>query len=412
MAYLEDQESLMPKAKRILFFAEAVTLAHVTRPLVLAQSLDPSRYEVHFACAEEFDFVFPKDPTFTRWTINSISSKDFIKSLASGARLYNKATLSNYINEDIALINKIKPDVIVGDFRLSLSVSASLCKIPYVALTNAHWSPYSQENYPLPDHPLSKLLGYTLVNYLFQLVRPAIFKYHALPLNQLRLKFRLKPLGDLRQVYTHGDYTLYFDVPELIPTNHLPENHRYIGPLIWSPETPLPAWFVDLNKIKPNIYVTLGSSGAAEKLPDVVSILSELDVNIIIATAGRSYIPTSKNIYVENYLPGSKVIEMCDLVICNGGSATAYQALSQGVPVLGIASNMDQHLTMSYIEKSGAGILLRPEQTSDSITIKNLVSNLISSNEYRKKAGIMSSFLKKLDCRKEFSLFLDTILKI
>ena len=34
---------------RILFIAEAVSLAHIARPFVLAQSLDPSRYEVHFA---------------------------------------------------------------------------------------------------------------------------------------------------------------------------------------------------------------------------------------------------------------------------------------------------------------------------------------------------------------------------
>jgi UDP:flavonoid glycosyltransferase YjiC (YdhE family) len=37
--------------KKILFVAEAVTLAHVGRPLALAQMLDRQRYDVHFACA-------------------------------------------------------------------------------------------------------------------------------------------------------------------------------------------------------------------------------------------------------------------------------------------------------------------------------------------------------------------------
>jgi UDP:flavonoid glycosyltransferase YjiC (YdhE family) len=47
------------------------------------------------------------------------------------------------------------------------------------------------------------------------------------------------------------------------------------------------------------------------------------------------------------------------LVICNGGSTTGYQALYEGVPILGIASNLDQYLAMSYITNAGAGKLMR-----------------------------------------------------
>ena len=34
--------------KRILFLAEGATMAHFVRPLALADSLDTSRYDVHF----------------------------------------------------------------------------------------------------------------------------------------------------------------------------------------------------------------------------------------------------------------------------------------------------------------------------------------------------------------------------
>jgi UDP:flavonoid glycosyltransferase YjiC (YdhE family) len=43
---------------KILFFAEAVTLAHVGRPIALAQSLDPARFDVHVACADGYEFCF------------------------------------------------------------------------------------------------------------------------------------------------------------------------------------------------------------------------------------------------------------------------------------------------------------------------------------------------------------------
>ena len=43
---------------RILFVAEAVTLAQVVRLATLARGLDPARYEVHFASARFDELVF------------------------------------------------------------------------------------------------------------------------------------------------------------------------------------------------------------------------------------------------------------------------------------------------------------------------------------------------------------------
>jgi len=51
---------------RILFMAEAVTLAHVARPAVLAQGLNPSDYEVHFAWDPRFANLFGEFPFETR----------------------------------------------------------------------------------------------------------------------------------------------------------------------------------------------------------------------------------------------------------------------------------------------------------------------------------------------------------
>jgi len=45
---------------RILFVAEAVTLAHVARPAVLAQALDRDVYEVFFATASRYNELFPE----------------------------------------------------------------------------------------------------------------------------------------------------------------------------------------------------------------------------------------------------------------------------------------------------------------------------------------------------------------
>ena len=57
---------------------------------------------------------------------------------------------------DLALIKSYRPDLIVGDFRLSLSISARVAGIPYAAISSAHWSPYYRHAaYPMPVLPLN-----------------------------------------------------------------------------------------------------------------------------------------------------------------------------------------------------------------------------------------------------------------
>ena len=353
----------MSERRRILFVAEAVTLAHVVRPLVLAKALDPAHYEVHFACAEGYE-AFLEDDRFTRWSIHSIPPRRFQEALRKGTPLYDLNTLQDYLQEDLRVLDTVQPDMVVGDFRLSLAVSAPLRKIPYTALTNAHWSPYSTKSRaPFPEHPMGKVLGVTLASALFKAVEPLVFAIHARPLNRLRKRNGLPPLGGLREIYTTGDYTLYLDVPGLIPTHDLPPSHRYLGPLLWSPPLPLPAWWQELPNDRPCVYVTLGSSGAVELLPTVLDAMEELPVSVLVATAGRSDIgPLDGRRWVADYLPGSEAARRADLVISNGGSATTYQALAEGVPVLGIPFNMDQFYTQNAVVEAGAGVLLRSGQ--------------------------------------------------
>lgn len=349
--------------KRILFMAEAVTLAHVVRPVVLSQLLDGDQYDVVLAADDRFDSLFKALPA--REKLSSISSTTFLKALEKGKPLYDRAMLMRYVEEDLALFERVNPDVVVGDFRLSLSVSARIRKVPYATITNAYWSPFAQQRYPVPDLPMNRALGVSVSQLLFDLVRPAVFALHTVPLTQVRRHFGLPFLGsDLRRTYTDADVTLYADAPGLIRTKPMPPNHQYIGPVLWSPDVPLPDWWQRLETGKPLVYITLGSSGAADKLGEILKVLSALDVVVIIATAGRASVSEdySTAVHSAKFLPGTAAAERADLVICNGGSPTTQQALAAGTPVIGVCSNLDQYLNMSSIEQSGCGSLFRSDR--------------------------------------------------
>lgn len=397
---------------RILFVAEAVTLAHVARPAALAAALDPERYDVHFAhCPRYADLL--GQATFTEHYIESVTPEQFTAALAAGKPLYDLETLTAYVEQDLRLLAEINPDVVIGDFRISLGVSAELAGIPYVTISNACWSPYTLQKFTVPELPLTRMFGPRVGQWLFSIGRPLAFAAHCLPMRQLRRKYHIESLGfDLRKVYTHADYTLYADIPALYQMAQLPRNHRVIGPVIWSPEGSLPDWWESLPLGRPLVYVTLGSSGHAALLPGLMAALAQLEVTVMLSTAGvKLECALPDNVFVAPYLPGEEAAKRADLVICNGGSPTTHQALAHGKPLIGIAGNLDQYLNMQTLVGVGAGVCLRsgcltPER------LRQTVGQVMQNEEFRAVARSLAVTIEQNNGAANFRCFIDELTQI
>ena len=388
MAATPQQVISLARKPKILFIAEAVTLAHVARPAVLALALDESAYDISFAVDPRYKALFPELASFHH-DLWSISSTQFLDALAKGKRLYTSKVLERYVRDDLKLIEAIKPDLIIGDFRLSLSVSTRLKGIPYVAITNTYWTPYSDNQYCVPQLPMTKILGVGLSQVIFNLSRPLVFAAHCMPLNKVRKKYGMPSLGnDLRAVYSDADQLWLADMGEYFPVSPTAKNTHYLGPLPWSPRNKIPPWWDKLDENKAIIYVTLGSSGNTRLLPVVLEALATLPVTVIAVTAGRtrlSKIPD--NAFISDYLPGDKATARASLMICNGGSLSTYQAIQGGTPVLAIVGNLDQHLNMSYVRHSGIGETLRSDYVTTT-KIHALAQELLSEPGYAKAAKL------------------------
>jgi UDP:flavonoid glycosyltransferase YjiC (YdhE family) len=345
--------------------AESVTLAHLARPLVLAQAAIAAGHSVVIARAPSYAWLTARYPMATA-DLASISQAEFAAALAAGRPLYTAGILERYIKDDLAMFGQVQPDVVVGDFRLSLSVSARLAKIPYATITNAYWSPYADPDYTVPSLPLTRFLPIGLANALFLAARPLAFRLHTLPMNGVRRRHGLPGLGsDLRRTYTDADLVLYADVPDLFPLSGAPANHQFLGPILWAPPVDKPSWWDTLPPGRPVVYATPGSSGHSNLLPTVVAALAGLQVSVIAATAGQPRAGLqADNVFLADYLPGMDAAARSRLVICNGGSPTCQQALAAGVPVLGIPTNLDQFLNMAPIVESRAGRLVRADRVT------------------------------------------------
>lgn len=390
--------------RRVLFVAEAVTLAQVVRLAVLARSLPRDEYEVHFACAR-FEPVVFGDAPWRRWPIRSVSPEAIDRAVRWGLPLYSKRTLRRYVEDDLRVIDAARPDVIVGDLRWSLAVSGPLACVKVLSLANACWSPFADRPIPLPEHPIVRLLGVRLAAEHFPRAQPAVFRWFAKPVDELREEHGLAPLGSLEQVLTWGDRTMYADPPALFSMRPLPASHRFIGPVHWAPE----GGEVPERGARPLVYVTLGSSGPLRALPAILEALAPVDCEVLLATAGR-FEPRAlpPNVRAAAFVRGDLAARQAALVICNGGASTAYQALAAGVPVIGVPLNLDQYLVMEAIERSGAGLLVR-SGTATVPLLRDAIQRGLRDPALREGAGRAAAAMGALDSAAEFQRVLASV---
>lgn len=396
---------------KILFFAEAVTLAHVARPLALFAGLRDAGHACILACASsQAHRAAAQGMPFV--PLESLPAGQFLAALAAGRPAYDAETLSRYVVDDLALIESVAPDLVIGDFRLSLSVSARVAGVPYASIANAYWSPFSALDFPLPVLPISRALPLPLAQVLFNLGRRWLMPAHCKPLNQLRRRFGLPSLGpDMRRVYTDADQVLYADAPSIFPMSvaHLPAGHHFLGPVLWSPQVKLPAWWSEPSNSRPQAYLNLGSSGGEGALGLALQALGGLDCRVLAAAAGAAVTePLPANVRSATYLPGDKATERANLVVCNGGSMTCQQALLMGKPVLGIASNMDQFMNMSALVQAGAGICFR----ADRLTVTKLrqaAHSLLRDPTYAEAAARLGERMRLFNAGERLLALLPTL---
>ncbi|MDI4664960.1 glycosyl transferase family 1 [Xanthobacter autotrophicus] len=395
----------------ILLMGEAVTLTHVVRPTLLADALHAAGYGVTLACDPRFGALIGPRPYRTIALKSAIDPAASTALLKQNQPLFSVETFNAYVREDVRLMRLVQPQLVVGDMRQSLAISAQLARVPYVNIINAHWSPWSDEPFVLVDHPLYKVLGRETGDRLLALMTPLGSMMMALPINIAALNNGLAPIGaGLRETFCAGDYVVYPDIPELSPTRPLPPNHRHIGPLDFSPQIAPPMWWDAVPEDKPIIYVNLGSSGEPALLEAILAGLSDLPVTVIAATARPgAVLEVPANAFVADYLPGDAAAARAALVICNGGASSGCQALMAGTPFLGIPSNTDQLSYGRMVAKTGAAENLREDEvTRDSV--RTTVAGMLAAPGYREAARRLQQDLARYDAKANFVAFVGEIL--
>ena len=131
-----------------------------------------------------------------------MSAEEFAGRLAVGRPVFTADRLSEYVTAELDLFERTSPELVVGDFRVSLGVSTAVAGIAYAALTNAHWSPFSIQPFPIPEHPYVRWVGVRAASLVFPLLQPSVFRLHARGFNRVRRRYGLAPVPSLRALPT------------------------------------------------------------------------------------------------------------------------------------------------------------------------------------------------------------------
>jgi UDP:flavonoid glycosyltransferase YjiC (YdhE family) len=381
-------------------------MAHFVRPLALAGALDPQQYQIHFFAPERFS-RYLRDYSFAKGTLATMPGEQFLANISQGAPLFPAEVIRRYVQQDRDLIRSIKPDLVIGDMRLSLPISAVLEHVPYAVIVNAYWSPYARRRSIIPSLPITRIIPPLLLGPLYRLTENLAYSMHVGQMNRVRKDFGVPSLPpDIRVMYTEGTHVLYADIPEFVPTWNLPAHHRYVGICQWVPPAAKPDWWDRMRADpKPKVFVSLGSSGPLRVLPNLLKALSKLSVSTLLSTSGRPVPETAPHVYLADLLPFTATALEANVVVSHGGSGGLYPAIAAGTPVLGIPSNADQHLSTAFLADSGAGVGVRVEEASGQKLLRAL-EKLLYEPQYRRSAQQWAAVYQQYDSGVLFRKFL------
>jgi len=378
--------------KKILVMPDGNWLAHVSRPFEIAKVLREMGHKVIFA-GEGWYMKFPRKAGIPTLPIKTIDPDRVLECARRGrTNPCDYKLLKELVKEDLKLFDKITPDLVLGDLRPSLSTSCKAAKLPLVMTINAAWTKYYAVKIRSVEHAkagcvMKKILGKRLYSWLEvpERIKKLIITIDSFPYRKLRKEMGLAPCRNMCDV-VEGDLNLLSDIPDYAPTNDLPPNFHYIGPIVWEPEMEPPSWLNNLSLDKPTLYFTMGSTGYARFFHEAIEAFGNTDYQCVMTTGGMADIKNApKNFFIADYAPGTKIMEKSDVVICHGGNGTLYQAMSQGVPIIGIPTMWDQEFNMQRVADLGIGIQLSETKFEPS-HLAEAVSKILTEKSYKENA--------------------------
>lgn len=400
------------KKKRVLFLPSGIGLAHVGRSCVVAKELQKRGFDVYFGVGRHGSVVleiekmpFTIIPEITVTTFN----KSFVRLNPS---IISIKMMEKFVKKELELYRTYKPDMVIADTRPSTKISTQVAHIPLIAMINVNATPFYDFNKSKVKLPYywSKSIP-TVINSLLEkepsqkaLAKIAPYFLKAISAGQLlnynlvMVRYGQKPLSNVLK-FLLGDMTLLLDLPEYRTVKNIQSNISMVGPIYWEGIRKKPKWANQVND-KTTIYVTASGTGNKKVFQKIIDFLSNEPFQVI-ATVGNTCtinqikFPKREDFFITDFLPGEWIMKKADVIIFPGGSATSYQALSYGLPQIGLPINIDQEDSMNQLVRLKTAICINPYNGFTKEKILVAIKKILKNNTYKNNARKLQTIISK-----------------
>ncbi len=296
-----------------------------------------------------------------------------------------------YAEDVLAELEREPADVVaVSDFLFGPMIAAEKARIPYAIL-----SPNSYMNFAPFAPPRNAL----------ERVRDRMLNWVALrtlngglpTLNAARAALGLAPLAHILEPMQRADRMLVLTSPAFdFKVDALPDNVRYVGPMLDDPSWAANAPARDANPVGSHRLVVVSFSTTFQNqgaiLQRVLDAVGELPVRVIATLgptldAGQFRVPC--NVELQRLARHSELFKRAAAVVTHAGHGTVIRALAGGVPLVCIPMGRDQNGNAARVVARNAGKML-PLKASVA-AIRAAINEVVTVPYYREQAQVLAA---------------------
>jgi MGT family glycosyltransferase len=290
--------------------------------------------------------------------------------------------------------------VICSMFCIGGMVAAEAAGIPFVVLF--------PNIYPLPARgtspfglglrPPRSRLGRLRDRALNRIIEWQWDSHGLAELNALRTRYGLAPTSHVFDQVRRASRQLVMTSPALDFGTTLPDNARYVGPVLDDPRWSEAVSWTPPAGSDPLVLVAMSSTFQDQigTLQRVMDAMGTLPVRAIV-TAGPAVDVTAlrpaSNVTVVASAPHRQILPHASVVITHGGHGTVVKALAAGVPLVLLPHGRDQGDTSVRVSLLGAGVTL--SRSARPAAIARAVRLVIQEVSYRKAAQRLGDIVRR-----------------
>ncbi|MGE5528337.1 MAG: glycosyltransferase [Patescibacteria group bacterium] len=377
---------------KFLLIPENNSLSHIAKCITLMELLESIGHEVHLAAGIKHA-GFLNRLGITHHVLPDIQETDH-GGFPSFKWFSSVETIVDCIRKEVALIDRIRPDRVLGVFRFTLFASAQIAGVPFDSLICGCMMPQSRE-----------VLGFTERDEGREHQRVYLESFYRFAGQKLGLamrKFGLEGIDDIRHTL-QGERTFLWDFPEFMPVPPHPRT-THLGPLLsrrW------PYDQIDLKNILDTHYpIAVLSFGTCVTdraiVHRMIHLLLQLRYKVIVAAGGQQEMldirPADPRVVLMRFAPLGEILPHASLLVTHGGQMTVFEALQNEVPVFVMPFQPEQAHNGVCLERIGCGSRLIPStiftgfsedyvkvfNRQSDVEIKACINRVLENGETRK----------------------------